>query len=102
MGPPSAALGEGRAAVICVLLLVTPALVGPLSFGEGTPIFPSSRAFAGVGAGAVLDRSMPADLGPSATAVIQVKFISFISLTVSHTQRRHDRWNCGTSEKTIR
>jgi hypothetical protein len=70
MGPPSAALGEGRAGVICVLLLVTPALVGPLSFEEGTPIFPNSRALAGAGAGAVLDRSMPADLGPSATAVI--------------------------------
>lgn len=74
MGPPSAALGEGRAAVICVLLLVTPALVGPLSF-EGTPVFPNSRAPAWTGAGAVLDRSMPADLGPSATAVIQVNLL---------------------------
>ena len=99
MGPPSAALGEGRAGVIWVLLLATPALMGPLSFAEGTPIFPKSRP---AGAGAVLDRSMPADLGPSATSVIQVNLFVLFSLTVSHTHRRHDRWNCGTSEKTIR
>jgi hypothetical protein len=74
MGPPSVAFGEGRAAVIWVLLLATPALIAPLSFGEETPIFPNSRALAGVGAGAVLDRSMLADLGPSATSVIQVNY----------------------------
>ena len=72
MGPPGVALGEGRVGVICVLLLATLAPIGPLSFGEGTP---NSRAFAGAGAGAVLDRSMPADLGPSTTSVIQVNLL---------------------------
>jgi len=47
-------------------------------------MFPISRAFAGAGAGAVLERSMPADLGPSATSVMQVNYFILFSLTVSH------------------
>jgi len=73
IGPPITALGEGRAGVIWVLLLATPALKRSLSFGEGTLMFPISRALVGAGAGVVLDRSRPADLGPSATSVTRVK-----------------------------
>ena len=75
-GPPIIAFGEGRAGVICVLLLAIRAALGPASLGDaGCVMAPSplgSLAEAGgalvVGA-IVLDRSTPAERGPSIGSV---------------------------------
>jgi hypothetical protein len=71
-GPPIDALGEGRAGVIWVLLLATP------TFGEvvgsASLLLPGSRALIGaVIVGVVLDRSTPADFGPSASSIDTIR-----------------------------